>query len=364
MNYGYELIETGVVLDENVGGHLPCVAKALDGSIVVQFNTGVDGYPGSIGYVIKSYDGGRTWRYPIKKILENSSSNGAIHTNIGLTTFSNGNMILPFSKAELKNGYLGFPNPFHSGYADSDVHVILSSDNGNTWGPWISANGNTSGQNPCSSAFGRVVEFPDGRLILPMWAFWNWFTLDSHPAPTYSGFVISTDMGQTFGPFQWVGDYGEMSLLLLSDQQTLLGVCKKNNAPSSPRIIKSTDMGQTWIEINTNFQGSRKNASLHLSPHGVAMLLSSQTGEAIGGSSIIEISQDEGLTWEGAFTVKAPVYDPGRSSYGLSAVNLDNEKILIVDEAHDPRKIEYGGSPWTSTRTYLAYNIVKELVLL
>jgi len=41
MNYGYELIETGVVLDENVGGHLPCVAKALDGSIVVQFNTGV-----------------------------------------------------------------------------------------------------------------------------------------------------------------------------------------------------------------------------------------------------------------------------------------------------------------------------------
>ncbi len=72
-------------------------------------------------------------------------------------------------------------------------------------------------------------------------------------------------------------------------------------------------------------------------------------------------THDRGETWQRALELEEPIGPRGTFAYGVTAVNLDGGKMLVVFSGLDPDKPERGDSPWTSTKTYLCANVVEEI---
>lgn len=335
-----------------MGAQLPCVAKAANGDLLVQFNSGKDQWPGSKAYLVRSTDGGVTWGVP-QLIIESTipvAEGGSIHTNIGMTVLSNGDIIIPFTHGVLKDGWQGGG---HTGQKWVRTYAIISHDHGYTWGPWIPA---FSMEGQQSSAFGRIVEMPNGDLWYPMWAFYSWASSANFPSAAHSGYIISGDQGQTwggFGGFQELGPYGETSIIHLGDGgRTMLAAGKRNGSAQITRIARSDNDGFSWTELPTNVGG--KNASLHLSPSGTPLLFySSPQGR-------IATSEDGGYSWDEVVQIVPPISRNGDNfSYGMSAVNLGDNKMMVVYSGMDTHK-PYAGVPWLTVETYLAFTMLEE----
>lgn len=340
-----------------LGTALPCVVRAANGDLLVQFNTGKDCWPGSTAYLIRSSDGGQTWSEP-RKLIASQRNGGAIHTNVGLTLLSNDDLILPFIDAKLRDGGRGFPKPMHPGHEVAVANVIISHDHGQTWSGWVPAHGGV----PWTAPFGRLVEMPDGRLLLPLWMSANATGPESgqYEKQGFSGFVVSSDGGQTWGDVAKLGHFGETSLLLLDDNRTLLA-CLKQHPSRLTHVMRSTD-GKSWTDPR-NFGVQGKNASLHLSPRGWPLILCSPVTPGPGEGTrpgVIFFTPDRGDTWRRAIELEEPIGPRGTFAYGLTAVNVDAGRMLVVFAGADPDKPEKGDSPWTSTQTYLGSNLVEE----
>ena len=250
-------------------------------------------------------------------------------------------------------GYLLFTN--------KRCYVIVSVDHGHNWSDWIPAHGGL----PFSSPFGRVVAMPDGKLLLPLW-------MSERPAgpdlgtdrqPFFSGYLTSTDGGKTWGDVVKLGRFGETSLLLLPDKTTLLA-CLKQKPSRLTHVMRSVNAPSRWTQPK-HFGVQGKNASLHLSPSGRPLILCSPVtpgpGEGTRPGTIYYVS-DEGQTWREGVRLQEPIGPKETFAYGVSAVNLDDRNMLVVFYSADPEKPEKGDSPWSSSRNYLAVNIVEETV--
>src|SRR5436309_3744559 len=349
----YKVIDKQVVYNGKLGVSLPCVARAANGDILVQFNTGKDCWPGSTAYLIRSTDGGKTWGAPCK-LIESRRRGGAIHTNVGLTSLKNRDLILPFIDAKIRDESRGFPNPRHGGHEYARTHVIISKDSGKTWSDWIPANGDV----PWTAAHGRIVEMPDGRLLLPIWG----SDLASGPkefgTDAYAGYLVSRDGGKTWGNFRKVGPFGEISLLLLADGNTLLASLKQHPSRLT-HVIRSDDNGRTWTQPK-HFGVQVKNAVLHLSPSGIPLILGSPVQEGENRPGYIYYSLDRGETWKEGTRLAEPIRYKWAMAYGVSAINLEGGKMLVTFYGYDPNKSETGDAPWISTVSYLGSNLVQE----
>ena len=125
--------------------------------------------------------------------------------------------------------------------------------------------------------------------------------------------------------------------------------------------MKSTDGGETWSEPQ-HFGVAGKNASLHLSPAGIPLLLCSPVeGEDRPGR--VYYSLDSGESWQEGMRVVEPIAGPTSFAYCINAVNLGNGRMLVVFYGTDPDKPETGGSPWSHTQTYIGANLVQERVV-
>jgi hypothetical protein len=349
----YKVVDQQVIYNGKLGVALPCVVRTANGNILVEFNTGKDCWPGSTAYLIQSADMGKTWSAP-RKLIESRRPRGAIHTNVGLTTLKNGDLILPFTDAKIGDDARGFPNPRHSGHEYAVTHVIISKDNGQTWSDWIPANGDI----PWSAAHGRIVEMPDGRLLLPLWG----SDLASGPKDfgkdAYAGYVESRDGGKTWGHFKKVGPFGEISLVLLPDGKTLLASLKQHPSRLT-HVIRSDDGGQTWTQPR-HFGVQVKNAVMQLSPSGIPLILGSPVQQGENRPGYIYYSLDRGDTWKEGVRLVEPIPPKWAMAYGVSSVNLEGGKMLVTFYGYDPSKPETGEAPWISTVSYLGSNIVEE----
>lgn len=356
----YEMESRGVVYDGALASAQPCVTRAANNNLLVQFNTTTDGWPGGKSYMVRSSDEGQTWSTPYL-IAESTIANATITTDIGLTTLSNGDIMFAFSHIKIKDGYSGYPNLYHPGDAWVYPYVIISTDNGKTFGPWIKAPGLNEN---FGSPFGRIVEMPDHTLYLPMWFRYGW-------GDTYSlnwgrsGYAISHDMGRSWDGFQDVGPYGETNIILAQDRKTLYGVGKRNGAPVFTRFFSSTDGGKTWPENDTTYFQGGKNASLHISPNGflLSLLNFGIPDKALHRGRII-FSLDNGSRWWDGFSI-FPILEQGGVGfygYGVSALNLPNNRIMLLWYSEDPNKAKSTNSPFEPTNAYVGYTIVKETI--
>jgi hypothetical protein len=231
---------------------------------------------------------------------------------------------------------------------------MISHDNGKTWSDPIPANGKL----PWSAPHGRLVEMADGRLLLPLWA----SDLPSGPKEfgkdACAGYLVSRDGGRTWGEFQKMGPFGEVSLLLLKDNKTMLATLKQHPTRLT-HVVRSDDGGRTWSQPK-HFGVQVKNAILHLSPSGIPLILGSpvQVGENRPG--YLYYSLDNGETWREGVRLIEPIPPKYPLAYGVSAANLDGGRMLVTFFGYDPGKQETGDSPWSTTTTYLGSNVVLE----
>lgn len=342
----YDILESGIIYRGDLGTQLPCVVQTDDG-IIVQFNTGTDFWPGSKAMAIKSNDG-HDWGKPYQIL----NATFTISTNIGITKLRDGTLLLPFSQSRLLPGYSGYPEPKHCGTANATASCARSEDHGKTW-----KIANASGDIPASAAYGRIVEMPNGVLLMPIW-FYNYWGVTFHVGITaQAGFVESYDQGRTWGRFNRISNGGETSILLMPDKTTLLALVKDTSKyPIQQNYYKSTNGGVTWEYIDW-YPVPSKNASLHLSPYGIPLIFASPKNST--NDNIIAqmyYSLNDGLNWKPG--IRLP-----DTAYGINAVNLDCETMLIVYSLRDESKEETGDSPWTTTKTYLGYSIVHEFYI-
>jgi len=349
----YQVIDKKVIYNGKLGVSLPCVVKAANGDLLVQFNTGKDCWPGSTAYLVRSTDGGKNWSEPVK-LIEPKRTGGAIHTNVGITLLRNGDLILPLADVKIQDGWKGFPNPKHSGHEYAKTQVIISHDNGKTWSESIPAHG----QLPWSAPHGRLVEMPDGRILLPLWA----SDIASGPVEfgkdAYAGYLVSHDGGRAWGEFQKMGAFGEISLVLLRDNKTMLASLKQHPSRLT-HVIRSDDGGKTWSQPK-HFGVQVKNAILHLSPTGVPLILGSPVEAGESRPGCVYYSLDKGETWKEGVRLIEPISPKYPMAYGVSAVNLKGGRMLVTFYGYDPGKKETGDSPWSTTTSYLGSNIVLE----
>ncbi len=353
LGVSFRVADKQVIYNGPLGVALPSAVKAANGDLLVVFNTGKDAWPGSTAYIVRSTDTGKTWTQP-QKLLAPVRRKGAIHTNVGLTRLKNGDLILPFADVKIRDESNGFPNPRHAGHELAFTYVLISHDNGHTWSDWVSAHAEL----PWSCPHGQIVEMPDGRLLLPVWM------ADSPQGPqdfakdAYAGFQTSRDGGKHWGHFHRLGHFGEISLVALPDGTSLLA-CLKQHPSRQTFVLRSQDGGENWTSPKPiGVQG--KNAVMHLSPTGLPLILCSPVREGESRPGFIYYSTDRGDTWLEGVRLLEPLPPKYPMAYGISAINLADNRMYVVFYALDPNKPEKGDSPWSSTVSYLAANLVEE----
>lgn len=346
----YTVERRGIVHNSNLGTAFPCVTRAPNGDLLAQFNTTNDGAPGGRSYLVRSSDEGMTWGSPVL-LAEPIDPYATILTDVGLTTLTSGRVIFSFTYARWKDGW--FPGAPYPGHQYAYPFVIYSDDNGITWSPWIQTQGLELGM---GSPFGKPIELPDGSILLSLWVRYEWVNVESKVSWGHSGYTRSRDGGLTWGPVIEIGPYGETGILL-GKQGQLLAAGKRNGSIQMTRFASSVN-GTFWQEHETRpFMGG-KNATLHRSPNG--FLLSFLNYELRGH---IVYSLDEGYRWwEGhAISPILEAGDIGTYGYGISAINLDAERMMLVYFAEDPSEPKPIGA-FGPTHAYVGYTIIRETV--
>jgi hypothetical protein len=340
----------GVIFNSpTMGGVLPGAVKCANGDLLVNFNTGKDMWPGSKVFLTRSTNNGITWEPAYEIVRSSISQDSGIHTIVGMTKLSNGDIILPYTEGELNPGWTGYPNPTHTLQKWMRAYVLISHDNGYTWSAPIYV--------AAKAVFGQVVEH-NGKLLLPVW---NWYKTEGifdAASPGHSGFYESTDGGLTWQAYKEIGPFGETSMIKLANG-SLMNAHKRNSGDPLQGFGVSRDAGQTWSEITHRHYGAGKSASLYMSLKGFPVIVYSQSG---AGRSQLDFTLDEGRRWFKGVEPGPAISNSTNWTYGLTIVPLDADRFMIVYMAVDPMKTETSNAPWTSTTWYIGYSIIREEV--
>src|SRR5581483_2270090 len=140
----FQIVRKAVIFeDENSSGQ-PGVVRASNGDLLVTF------YSGTNIEISRSSDNGMTWQQP-QRIADGA------YTEVGVTRLRNGTILWPFYQEFVKE-----PCCQVRRYG---TYVYRSNDDGKTW----------QGDAPIQVEmrepipYGRILELPDGRLLMPVW---------------------------------------------------------------------------------------------------------------------------------------------------------------------------------------------------
>ncbi|MEW6752810.1 MAG: sialidase family protein [Candidatus Latescibacterota bacterium] len=304
------------------------ICRTAGGDLLVCFNSGGDLSAGQQAAVVRSADGGRTWGRP-EAVFESIFTRGGVEAGCSLTRLSSGRLLAPYA-----DGYY-----LHPGTSNHDRRALLfcplSDDGGATW---------THGRAQCyegleAFAFGRVVELPDGELLLPLWGAYDrqgqWV-----PAVLRSG-----DQGETWGEWAPIAPHGDETPIVRLPDGRILALLRDYDAGDSSRpfyVAHSADGGRTWsAPRRVALHGT--SPSLHLS--GDQRLIAGYRSTLPGCNCQLTTSGDGGESWEFALELELPF---GHWHYGGYPVveDLPDGRLIAVFHNADPA--------W-----YVAYNILE-----
>ncbi len=330
-----KVVEKGVVYDKSAA-IIAGVCRCKNGDLLVSYNTGGDLSPGESVGLVRSTDGCKTWSSRPEIMIESVFKKGGIEAGCSLTCLSNGRLLLPYADGfylhrNLKDNYDRFALLF----------CLTSDDNGHTW-----QNGKAQSYDGLEGfAFGKVVELPGGKLLLPLWG-------ARDRRDTYSsGVVQSRDNGDTWSDYRVIGpDHGdETSIVLLPDRRVLALIRGYALDPTrSFHVGYSSDGGETWtVPKKVNLIGT--SPAVHLTPKGLLLAgYRSTLGKPTDGRCHISSSLDNGQTWD--FETELQLTHGVWAWGGYPAfANLADGRILVTFHDGPPRL------PW-----YTAYNILAE----
>lgn len=322
-----EIVKSIVVFD-GTPAVLPGICRALNGDILVAYNTTADGMSGGTAHLIRSKDGGNTWEEPVL-MAETKKPEGATHLSVGMTTLSNGNILYPYIDIRVVRQW---------DIRDIDLYVPKSEDHGYTW--------TNRDKVPCEAmepiSYGRIVELDDGTLLLPICGRYR------EEERYRSGVLKSYDRGNTWGDYSTIAfdnqagedvlsGFDETDIIKLPSGK-ILAILRQQFLDKEATLCRSVsqDGGKSWSAYEkTNATGT--SPCIHLSPSGKLLLgrrssVDEQTGEERYGVSM-KYSEDQGKTWKGWLELVDPhgtqATTSGHRGYP-AMVNLPDGKILVV----------------------------------
>lgn len=320
-----KVLDKGIVHDQSPA-LIAGLCRCADGDILVSFNSGGDLSAGQRIALVRSKDGGAIWGDPETR-FESVFKTGGVEAGCSLTRLSSGRLLLPYA-----DGFYLYPNT-----DNYDRHALffcpISDDNGMTW-----SNIRPQRYGGLEAfAFGKVVELPDGDLLLPVWG-----AYERHGAWT-PAVVRSDDDGETWKDRRRIAEGGNETVLSLLANGRLLALIRSyTRDPDHPfHVAYSDDGGKTWSQPQqVNLQGT--SPSLHVTPEG--HLLAGFRSLLPGGNCHLASSADGGLTWEVEIELELPHGTWHKGGYPVLE-DLPDGRLIATFHNTDP-------SP------YVAYNIL------
>jgi hypothetical protein len=331
----------------------PGVTRAGNGDILV-----------TIGAVLcRSTDGGKTWSAP-EQIKITPQLGVPVGSALGITTLSDGTLLWPMNEEKVNQPYTN---------RECRLYVLRSEDHGKTWTQRepmkVDARENW--------AYGKIVEMPDGTLLLPVWGM---YTLGER---WKASLLKSHDKGRTWPDYRVIAwdpyaggrednGFNETSLARLPTGE-VLAIVRQQQVHSYPderpkdysepaqefyRTF-SRDGGDTWaLPQPLVLRGT--SPALHVSARGTLLLGYRDTPQAPGDAQprglAVRVSGDKGVTW----TNELQLVDPERTDDDRAGAvgypdftNLPDGKILAVF---------YSGKPAGKDRAYrIIANVLEEV---
>ncbi|WP_092622009.1 exo-alpha-sialidase [Jiangella sp. DSM 45060] len=356
---GLTVTDRGVAYADPAGAaYRPAITRAPNGDILATFNTTSDVNPGGTINLIRSTDDGRTWGPAV--VLKEASEweNGSIYSSRGMTTLSDGTILLPFNEGVNHS-------PFNN--RESKLFVARSTDSGHTWEGLdtpIEMPVETREHWACCS---RILELDDGSLLLPLWGTKDlvpdW---EADPQRWRAALVKSYDGGRTWTDYStiaydpnnparangaWPDGFNEPSIAQLPDGRLVAMLRYESITPdlSSPDrfrvyVSHSSDRGATWSPVKvTSLLGATPSVAIapctnELGGEGTKLVFGYRDRSTIPGTSTllnapaVSVSFDEGLTWTGHMLLQPPDGGAPESSLGseMDFLPLDGSRLLTL----------------------------------
>lgn len=176
----------------------PALTRTADGDILLAYPTGHEDTNASVR-VRRSTDDGATWSAYTEVFTGSPGVNG--NTAVGMTTLSDGTILLPFSTGIVTDKYTR---------RTTETYIARSTDGGVTWDPSSVSTPVTlpapwNGSDAFNASYGRIVDLGGGELLLPVFGSATQtpqigadLSVLSHPVPWAAGVFRSSDNGSTW----------------------------------------------------------------------------------------------------------------------------------------------------------------------
>lgn len=302
--------------------------------------------PNSQAVYVTSPDGGATWD-PSPTLLYAHPAAGC--QDPGVHLLSDGTIICTLFAWQL------FPTKFaeatdqpHEVITDGNgwtmanlgVHVLRSSDGGKSWTqPYLippppGALDSLPGYPGRGAIRGRLVELPDGTLIMPIYG-------GRRPSPSYA--YRSTDRGETWAYFSTIAEDAKVDFhephLHLCPSGKIVAFLRTAGLDGYLALSHSTDGGKTWSEWEKNETWGHPFTTA-IAPDGRVLLAYGYRREPFGIRCLLTDPECNEIEVSGELVLRD---DLGNYDIGYPwAVTLDGGRILVayyVNLADGPRYI-------------------------
>jgi Neuraminidase (sialidase) len=331
-----KVVEKGVVYDKSTAV-ISGVCRCKNGDLLVSYNMRSDLRPGERVGLVRSTDGGKTWSGRPENTFESVFKNGGLEAGCSLTCLSNGRLLLPYA-----DGIYLHPDQKDNFDRFALLFCPTSDDQGRTWQ-------NTKAQSYDGLegfAYGKVVELPSGKLLLPLWG------ARERRETSSSGVVQSHDNGETWSEYRCIGPaHGDETSVILLPDSSLLALIREYEPQDPTRafhVAYSRDGGENWTAPQkVNMTGT--SPALHLTPKGLLLAgYRSTVGQPTEGRCHISSSLDNGQTWDFELELELPRGQWFKGGYP-AFTNLADGRIFVTFHNGVLK------DPW-----YTAYNILAE----
>ncbi|MDB6169557.1 MAG: exo-alpha-sialidase [Verrucomicrobia bacterium] len=288
------------------GAYFPRLLLLDDGEMLATFKTGA-GHVGKGGKasVSRSKDGGVTWSEPTTG-FDLPDADDSMDAS---TQLKDGTVIYGAVSYSWKGEKYSFED------WRAETYALRSKDRGQTWQPPAKVN---IAPYTWAYPFGRIIEMPDGTLLMTLFAGYLPVTLRGSPADDkddvtrrlrrladakpeaqrgdFCLVVRSKDQGQTWGdPSIIARQYNEVCAMRLADGR-LMAAIRSSEKGAQLDVTFSSDNGYHWSAPESLTRNQEHPADLLQLRNGDILLSFGERNKPYGVQAMI--SRDQGRTWD------------------------------------------------------------------